>query len=77
MHPSDVAHIRYNINKYLVLLIDDKHEVASKMVKEIVMEEYHVWAHIAMIKRVFLMEAGDLMHNFYSYIFNQVSILYV
>ncbi|XP_067008275.2 gamma-tubulin complex component 5 [Anabrus simplex] len=60
------------MERVLVELIDKRHEVACLLVKNILLEEYHLAAHLTVIRAVYLMEAGDIMHQFCSHIFEEV-----
>jgi hypothetical protein len=58
----------------LLKLVEEKWKAACSMVKPLFQREFNLSMHFQMIRGVFLMEAGDLMHEFYTSLFEQVTL---
>jgi hypothetical protein len=56
----------------LLGLVEEKWKAACSMVKPIFQHEFNLSVHFRIIRGIFLMEAGDLMHQFYTSLFQQV-----
>jgi hypothetical protein len=57
----------------LLRLVEEKWNAASSMVKPIFQHEFNLSVHFQIIRGIFLMEAGDIMHEFYTSLFQQVT----
>lgn len=56
----------------LLRLVEEKWKAASSMVKPIFQHEFNLSVHFQIIRGIFLMEAGDIMHEFYTSLFQQL-----
>lgn len=56
-------------------LVEEKWKAACAMVKPIFQHEFNLSVHFKIIRGIFLMEAGDIMHEFYTSLFQQVTSL--
>jgi hypothetical protein len=59
----------------LLRLVEEKWKAACSMVKPIFQHEFNLSVHFQIIRGIFLMEAGDIMHEFYTSLFQQVTSL--
>jgi hypothetical protein len=59
----------------LLRLVEEKWKAACSLVKPIFQHEFNLSMHFQVIRAVFLMEAGDLMNQFYASLFEQVTSL--
>jgi hypothetical protein len=57
----------------LLRLVEEKWKAACCLVKPIFQHEFDLSMHFSIIRGIFLMEAGDLMHQFYTSLFEQVT----
>lgn len=57
----------------LTNLLNARISVANDCVLEIYKSEHHLLHHLQNLPKVYFLEAGDLMHDFYSKLFTQVS----
>ncbi|GLG98082.1 Gamma-tubulin complex component [Gryllus bimaculatus] len=50
-------------------LIDAKHAAACFLAKTIFLQEFNLSTHLALLRAIYLMEAGDIMHRFCIFLF--------
>ncbi|PSN50141.1 hypothetical protein C0J52_15095 [Blattella germanica] len=62
------------IERNLAKLVDNKCKTACCMVKPIFQDDFNLTKHFQVIRGIFLMEAGDVMHQFYSSLFQQIQL---
>lgn len=53
-------------------LLERKFAVVNKFITHIYLEEFNVLYHLQNLRRILLMEASDLMFDFYTNLFEQV-----
>lgn len=63
------------IETNLLGLVEEKWKAACSLIKPIFQREFDLSIHFRIIRGIFLMEAGDLMHQFYTSLFEQVTSL--
>lgn len=57
-------------------LIRKKEEELSARLTQVLLEKYHMDRHCQAVRSILLMEAGDVMHEFYSHLFSKVTSFY-
>ncbi|XP_063606655.1 gamma-tubulin complex component 5-like [Penaeus indicus] len=55
-------------------LIRKKEEELSARLTQVLLEKYHMDRHCQAVRSILLMEAGDVMHEFYSQLFSKIDI---
>lgn len=50
--------------------------LANKIITESLLSEHNLLQHLTVLRKIFLMEAGNVVQNFYSYLFQEVSSLW-
>lgn len=65
----------HEILKKQLILVYNRHALSAKIVTETLISEYHLIQHFIVLRKVLLMEAGNLIQNFYSFLFKEVCIL--
>ncbi|XP_027211363.2 gamma-tubulin complex component 5 [Penaeus vannamei] len=55
-------------------LIRKKEEELSARLTQVLLEKYHMDRHCQAVRSILLMEAGDVMHEFYSHLFSKIDI---
>lgn len=58
-------------------LIRKKEGELSARLTKVLLEKYHVDRHCQAVRSILLMEAGDVMHEFYTHLFSKVTLLEV
>lgn len=64
--------LRMILEKILSELLDLRYSSASKLVKNIMMQEYKLEAHLKLMRSVYMMEAGHIMNKFYQILFHEI-----
>lgn len=59
----------------LTNLLKERLSVANNYVLEIYKNDHQLFHHLQNLPKIYFMEAGDLMSDFYSKLFTQVSLL--
>lgn len=60
------------VNKILTELLEMKISVVNSFVVRIYKEEFRIVEHLQNLRRLYLLEASDLMHTFYTTLFQQI-----
>nr|XP_050845140.1 gamma-tubulin complex component 5 isoform X1 [Vespula vulgaris] len=60
------------LEKILSEILDLRYSSASKLVKNIMMQEYKLEAHLRLMRSVYMMEAGHIMNKFYQILFHEI-----
>jgi hypothetical protein len=69
----EILPVTHVLETNLLRLVEEKWKVASSMVKPIFQHEFNLSVHFQIMRGIFLMEAGDIMHHFYTSLFEQVT----
>ncbi|KAG8226414.1 hypothetical protein J437_LFUL012510, partial [Ladona fulva] len=59
------------IEKHFSKLLEERHIIAGNIVSTVLLGEYALKFHLLNVRKIFLMEAGDLLHHFCSHVFQQ------
>ncbi|XP_014606762.1 PREDICTED: gamma-tubulin complex component 5 [Polistes canadensis] len=60
------------LEKILSKILDLRYSSASKLVKNIMMQEYKLESHLKLMRSVYMMEAGHIMNKFYQILFHEI-----
>lgn len=60
------------IEQVFTYLMEDRHQAACLLLKNILQNDYNVLVHLSLVKEIFLIGSGD-MQRFCSHIFQEVS----
>jgi hypothetical protein len=67
--------VKQALEANLLRLLEEKWKTACSMVKPIFQQEFSLSVHFQIIRGIFLMEAGDIMQEFCTSLFQQVTSL--
>ncbi|KDR22561.1 gamma-tubulin complex component 5 [Zootermopsis nevadensis] len=68
----EILPVKHVIETNLLGLVEEKWKAACSLIKPIFQREFDLSIHFRIIRGIFLMEAGDLMHQFYTSLFEQL-----
>ena len=71
--PMAVLPLRKVLEKTLEKLLDNRYSCASKLVKDILVNEYKLEIHLKLMRCIYMMERGHVMTQFYRQMFNEVA----
>ncbi|XP_045119977.1 gamma-tubulin complex component 5-like [Portunus trituberculatus] len=69
--PTSVS-VVFLLTSALQPLVRRRQEELSTKLTKVLLEEHHLAVHCQVVRSVLLMEAGDIMHEFYSYLFSMM-----
>ena len=64
--------LRKILENILTEILISRYNGASKLVKNIMCEEYKLESHLTLMRSVYMMEAGHIMNKFYQRLFYEV-----
>lgn len=70
----EILPVKHVLETNLLRLVEEKWKVASSMVKPIFQHEFNLSMHFQIMRGIFLMESGDIMHHFYTSLFEQLEM---
>lgn len=65
------------LENILAEILVSRYNSASKLVRNIMSEEYKLESQLTLMRSVYMMEAGHIMSKFYQRLFQEVSTKYV
>lgn len=71
---TSVLPFREVFESTLTSILDSRYHAASKLVKNILMDEYRLELHLELMRSVYMMERGNVMSQFYQQLFHEVII---
>lgn len=74
--PTAVLPFRKVLENTLEKVLEQRYSCASKSVKDILVKEYKLEAHLKLMRSVYMMERGHVMTQFYSLMFSEVKTFY-